>query len=389
MDQVSTLIQPPGVIDPHGVPMTWLSSSLLLHRPRKSRTLRVRAVGSAQGRLSPGGGEIQLIETVNVLREIGLDARPWREDFDRCRETDVLHIFGSLREHLSLALMARRRGVAVAVSPIAWFDVESRMQESGSLAKRLLRRGKFALAGAVTWTPTWRKRLYETAHVLLPNSDAERRQLMDRFRLPEATIRVVPNGASTRFRNGDPHAFAERVGGAGYVLAPGRIEPRKNQLGLINAMRGQGARLVILGDAVRGHEDYEARCRAAADTNVTFHPRIAHDDPLLASAYASCGCVALMSWFETPGLVALEAGMMGTPLALTDRGCTREYFGKHATYANPADAASIRMAVNTTLAQGRTAELAAHVSSKFTWANVAEATLAGYEQALWSAAARA
>ncbi len=35
--------------------------------------------------------------------------------------------------------------------------------------------------------------------------------------------------------------------------------------------------------------------------------RLDHDDPLLASAYAAARVFALPSWFETPGLAALEA----------------------------------------------------------------------------------
>ena len=36
-----------------------------------------------------------------------------------------------------------------------------------------------------------------------------------------------------------------------------------------------------------------------------------HDDPLLASAYAAARVFALPSWFETPGLAALEAALAG------------------------------------------------------------------------------
>ena len=352
----------------------------------RRKPLQVRTLGATAATSAPGGGEIQLAETAKALCERGVDARPWRDEFDRFREIDVLHVFGSLREHLPTVLQARCRGVAVAVSPIAWFDAASRWQEPGLWVQRAFRCGRYALASTTPWMPTWRKRLYRAANVLLPNSDAEQQQLAKRYNLPAAKFRVVPNAASLCFANGDAELFSNTVGGPGYVLIPGRIEPRKNQLGVIRALKGTGLRLVILGDVVPGHEEYAAACREAAGADVSFVSRLQHDDPLLASAYAGCGCVALLSWFETPGLVALEAGMSGIPLALTSRGSTREYFGGRATYGNPADPLSIRAAVKAAMSRDRDDQLANHVRENFTWNKAAEATLAAYEHALWQVA---
>jgi glycosyltransferase involved in cell wall biosynthesis len=102
----------------------------------------------------------------------------------------------------------------------------------------------------------------------------------------------------------------------------------------------------------------------------------------LASAYAACGCLALASWFETPGLVALEAGMSGVPLVLPEVEATREYFADMAAYVKPHDLAGIRHAVLAALACGRSRELARHVQANFSWRNAAEATLKAYEQVL-------
>jgi glycosyltransferase involved in cell wall biosynthesis len=226
--------------------------------------------------------------------------------------------------------------------------------------------------------PSWRRRLYHAVDVLMPNSQAEAEQLVRYFGVSTKRIHVVPNGADGRLAEADPEPFARRVGGRGFVLCPGRIEPRKNQLGLIRAMRASGVPLVILGDPVAGREGYAARCRRAADRHVTFLGRLDHEDPLLASAYAACGCLALTSWFETPGLVALEAGMSGAPLVLPEGGCASEYFGPMAGYVRPNDRAGIRRAVLAALERGRSAELARHVREHFSWTVAAEATRDGY-----------
>ena len=131
-----------------------------------------------------------------------------------------------------------------------------------------------------------------------------------------------------------------------------------------------------------GYEWYEARCRRAADDQVRFVGRLDHDDPLLGSAYAACSCLALASRYETPGLVALEAAMSGTPLVLPEGGSAREYFGDDALYVRPGDTAGIRRAVLAALARRRDPELAERVRQAFSWKAAAEATSQAYQKVL-------
>jgi glycosyltransferase involved in cell wall biosynthesis len=218
--------------------------------------------------------------------------------------------------------------------------------------------------------------------MLMPNSYAEAQQLMRYFGVPPQKIHIVPNGADLRFAQADPRPFVERFAMRDFVLYAGRIEPRKNQLGFLKAMRATGVPVVILGDVVPGHERYLAECRRACGENVRFIDRLEHGDPLLASAYGACGCLALASWYETPGLVALEAGMSGIPLVLPNAGCGEEYFGPLATYVQPGDAAGIRRAVLDALTRGRSPALAEHVRENFSWRAAAEITREAYAKIL-------
>ena len=56
------------------------------------------------------------------------------------------------------------------------------------------------------------------------------------------------------------------------VAYVGRIEPHKNQLGLIRELHGTGVELMIVGDEHPHHPEYVARCRREADSKVTFVP---------------------------------------------------------------------------------------------------------------------
>jgi glycosyltransferase involved in cell wall biosynthesis len=88
--------------------------------------------------------------------------------------------------------------------------------------------------------------------------------------------------------------------------------------------------------------------------------------------------LALASWYETPGLVALEAGMSGVPLVLPARGAAPEYFGDYAFYVTPRDRRGIQRAVLMALSRGRSDALADHVRTNFSWEAAAHATVEGY-----------
>jgi glycosyltransferase involved in cell wall biosynthesis len=334
---------------------------------------------------APGGGEVQMAAMAECLPPLGVDARLWRPWEDALEEADCLHLFGSVREHLPVVEAARRRGVPVALSTIAWFELANCFREPRPVVRRLAAGARFLARTVCPPLPSWRRELYRSVDMLMPNSNAEARQLIHYFGVPAERILVTPNGADVRFAEADPQPFRDLVAEDNFVLYAGRIEPRKNQLRFLCAMRGSDVPIVILGDVVPGYQWYFDQCRRMAGPNVKFIGRIDHDDPLLASAYAACGCLVLASWFETPGLAALEAGMSGTSLVLPTGGCATEYFGHQAIYVKPNDLSGIRRAVGAALDRGRSGRLASHVQNYFSWQATARITLAGYKRLLQEA----
>jgi glycosyltransferase involved in cell wall biosynthesis len=104
-------------------------------------------------------------------------------------------------------------------------------------------------------------------------------------------------------------------------------------------------RLVLIG-----HERdpaYAAACRDEGGDQVSFLGPIAHDNPLLRSAYAACDVFCLPSTLETPGLAGLEAFATGARIAITEVGSTREYFGQapNVEFLNPDSVPSIVEAI--------------------------------------------
>ena len=149
---------------------------------------------------------------------------------------------------------------------------------------------------------------------------------------------VVPNAV-------DPAEFAQMTTQArSGVLMVARFEPFKNQLGLIRALRSSEYRLTLVGDAHPEHGSYYARCLKEGAGRVTFRSGIRHG-PELARLYAAAKVHVLPSYFETTGLVSLEAGVAGCNVVTTSRGFARDYFQDLAWYCDPDDLASIRSAV--------------------------------------------
>ena len=118
--------------------------------------------------------------------------------------------------------------------------------------------------------------------------------------------------------------------------------------------------------------------------HVKFLPRREHHDPLLASAYAACGCLG-------PGKLVrnawtawqLEAGMSGVPLVLSHaKEAAVEYFGDRADYVSPVDLSEIREKVLRALGRPRDPELAQHVRQNFSWRAAARATREAYARLL-------
>lgn len=327
---------------------------------------------------APGGGEVQLVQTSRHLEQQGWPIRPFVPWVDSLREAKLLHLYGMSPEGLSLARCARAMGTPVVLSPICWF-------EPGALV-RLAARPWGAAKALAAWSirsafprlPGWRRDLLRCCDRVLPNSKAEARQLVRLFGLDEAKIRVVPNGVD--LHTDQPTELDPRLPDSDFLLYTGRIEPRKNVLGLVQAARTAELPLAVIGDPVPGHERYAQECRQTGGTGVTWLPRLAYNDPRLASAYRKARVFALPSWFETPGLAALEAGLAGTPLVITPLGSTREYFGDFADYAHPARPRQITHALRFAWEKGRQPDLARWIGSRYLWAHVAQRTAEVYHE---------
>jgi glycosyltransferase involved in cell wall biosynthesis len=357
-------------------------------------TVNVLFVSEQIGMSYFGGAQVQILKTKDWIDKRHPDVHvklfdQWRDDI---RDYDIIHIFsptGFPFDSLRLAGHAKTLGVKVVTTPV-FFDSDTLVKENkGALLAfiwklfRLIKFFRFT-RNYLRYVDPQRffEELLRTSDLVLPNTVEELKLISNRFfELPSDKYVIVPNGVDPQFKNGDKKLFEMQYNVKDFILYVGRLEARKNVIRLIRAFVSSGleTRLVIIGDGPL--QQYVESCKGEANENVLFIPHIPHSD-LLMSAYKAAKVVALPSYYETPGLAALEGGLAGANVVITEIGGTREYFGDFAWYVNPRRVDDIQKALILAYNSSKTSALSRQIENNFTWEKVAQKTTDAYYLAL-------
>jgi glycosyltransferase involved in cell wall biosynthesis len=358
---------------------------------------------------NPGGDTIQLLKTAEALRSLKVETDIANEVRPDLNHYDVVHLFNltRVRETLSQCENARKFNIPVALSTIYWNMDEFYRQGLNNPFKRIYHRTtrnsevklKFKKIAALLLrrkfhsTENMKARMgfkaqqnyiVDSADILLPNSEVEMECLRTDLEIEKNYV-VVPNAVDSRFRNGSHEEFTQNyhqhcLEKDKFVLCVSRIEDRKNILKLIQAVSNTDLTLVIIGGINPTQKKYYEKCRKASGRNVIFIGQMSHHE--LISAYAAARVHVLPSWYETPGLSSLEAGLAGCNIVTTDRGSTMEYFKDYAEYCDPSSVISIRTALLKAYEKPKSRQLSQHIFERYTWTAAAQQTLKAYKKIL-------
>jgi glycosyltransferase involved in cell wall biosynthesis len=322
----------------------------------------------------------QVLQTKEALENLGVHVTlfdTW-QNF-QANEFDLVHVFAANMATYHFARAVKTQGLPLVISPVFYTRRTANVVQNVIKVDKLISRkvrGIWTDYGLIAEMCSW-------AEVITPNTTEEGKLFVDAFRIPKKNVIVIPNGVEERFAHAKPGLFEREYGIKNFILSVGHIGPeRKNYLRLIEALERIDHPAVIIGrieDTPSGRACLE---RASRNPRLLMVDAIPHDSMLLASAYAACDVFVLPSQFETPGIAALEAGLAGAKIVITQIGGTRDYFGNDAIYVEPTSAKNIAEGIEAALKNKKDNVLRTRIQKEFLWEKVGEKTKQVYENIL-------
>jgi glycosyltransferase involved in cell wall biosynthesis len=238
----------------------------------------------------------------------------------------------------------------------------------------------------------WEYALARRADAVIAVSQATKRDVVERLRVPESRVTVIPEAVDEAFappsRDEAQRLVRARFGvGAPYVLYVGQFDPRKNMDGLVSAFaraaqRHTDLRLVIAGDLGKLASFLHAaleRGRAPRE-RVVLAGHVS--DAELAALYAGAECLLHAALLEGFGLTPLESLAAGTPVVGLRAGAVEEVVGDAGVLVDserPDDLGEALLAyLGDDGLRARLRSLTRARASLFSWDRAARDTLAVY-----------
>ena len=345
----------------------------------------------------PGGDTIQISKTAEYLNKIDIvqvDIKTVNEDI-KLKGYDLLHLFNIGRPSDILGIIKKSK-LPYVVSTV-FVDFSEAEANHHNKTRRILNKifsidqleylkivGR-VLKGQEKITD-YRyllygqkksiKKIIKKAKVLLPNSFSEYNRLYKSYGI-EQKYEVIPNAI-------DINVFNNYVDNKDYnkfykaVICVGQITPVKNQLNIIRALNNTQYEVYIIGKPSSNAISYFNKCKETASNNIHFIPFVEQKE--LAQIYNKAKVHVLASWFETTGLVSLEAAYMGCNIVISDKGDQLEYFSNDAFYCIPDKIDSILAAVNKAFKSPFNESLKKKIKDNYTWDKTAFKTYQVYKK---------
>lgn len=326
-----------------------------------------------------GGLQIQVLETIEALKRLGIDAELIDPNRQHLTDYDVIHVFSAINGTRRIAEHAKAFGLPVVTSPLIrpnW------TKKSGQRARVLdLLVGKLTHWEIKTEFGQISSCLNHSDH-LIALGNIEKESLIDAFQIPAEKITVIPNGIPSRFFGADSTPFCQSQSMApGFVLNVASISGHKNQLAVAEATLAESWPTLLVGECLPSEKAYLERCLALR--HVKYLGKLDYSDPLLPSIYAAAGVFCLPSLSEVMPLTILESLAAGTPV-VTTRHHAMDLGGMEDVLieVSPNSKSEIQHAVSHFLAHRPTREQCQTAVRRFTWDSVAAAIAKCYENVM-------
>ncbi len=357
-----------------------------------------------------GGDTIQMLKTKEELEKIGVKVDISLELEPDLTNYDLVHLFNITRVHETWMQFknAKSQGKNVVLSTIHHKKSEIEEYEKEALIGKakiikkifsneqtiqLVKTLFYTIQSKSSFIPFLRqlkvgfvnqqKEVLNGVDILLPNSNMEMEAIVNDFDLNSENLKysIIPNGVEfddTLINTGE-NKFISKFGINDFVFCAGRIEPRKNQLNVINSLKETGLKVIFAGAINKKHKKYYKMFMSEIEHNKNFYYVGLLDREMMFEAYRAARVSVLASWFETTGLIGLEAAVNNCNIVITEKGYTKEYYQNYAYYCNPNKIESIKKSIMKAYNSPFDKSFKEIALNKYTWEKAAIKTLSAYE----------
>lgn len=289
--------------------------------------LKVLITTYHQAYLTRGGGEYEIQSIAEGLRQLGIIADIYGPYSRSLEFYDVALHFSVHPGGIGLLRELERRGMPIVLWPNIWLS--SLSKEGGELITEYVALSKWVAFKSRAELDNFREKTGISSNKFV-------------------TCKWVADLVYLRPAPRD--LFRQLYDIEQYALWFGIIEPIKNQLAAVRVTRKMGIPLVLVGGY--RDRDYYFECRRAGGGDVLFLDGLPQKSAIVRSALQDALFYIELS-YEPPGLSAIEAGLSGCRMLLSDSSWAREHFLEHAEYVKPNSDESIEKGIQKILSRPR------------------------------------
>ena len=283
---------------------------------------------------------------------------------ENLRDFDLVHLFNTIRvsETFQFYKNAKKQNKKIVLSPIYWNYIKYLPAEKET--KRV-----------ALWNMSHplRKEVLQGVDIVMPGAESEMRAIEEDFNI-KRNYTIIPNGVDSIFGEKKDSSFLKKHNVKDFVLTVARVCDHKNQLALAKITKKLGIPYIMIGPI--NQMEYYYQCMKENKSTI-FASKIDHED--LVGIYHEARVHALVSWYEIPGLVNLEAGLAGSTVLTTKEGSTKDYFKDYVFYADPYNITDIEAQLEAALNKKKSDNFKNYISENFLWESIADKIIKVYK----------
>ncbi|WP_312766371.1 glycosyltransferase family 1 protein [Epilithonimonas sp.] len=193
------------------------------------------------------------------------------------------------------------------------------------------------------------KKAAVSADKIIAISEQTKKDIIHYLKIPESKIEVVYQGCHASFKEKQSeeilHQIKEKFNlPEKFILNVGTIEPRKNLLNIVKALKDSKIPLVVVGAKKTKYFSLIEKTVRLSGVEVFFLEKVSMDE--LAGIYKLAEIFIYPSFFEGFGIPVIEALFSETVVITSNTSCLPEAGGPDSVYVNPENVDDIRAKIN-------------------------------------------